>query len=108
MGTLKNPMAAYKNKKWTRKRVTRKRIVDKGVNSKGNKYTVYTDGSYRYDNADGDYHYNNSDGSTYTKRGNQDYFTAPDGTKWQKKWIRTKYLKKIIIHSSSVHVQLFQ
>jgi len=55
-------MAAYKNKKWTRKRVTRKRIVDKGVNSKGNKYTVYTDGSYRYDNADGDYHYSNSDG----------------------------------------------
>merc|ERR1719259_724646 len=74
-------MAAYKNKKWTRKRVTRKRIVDKGVNSKGNKYTVYTDGSYRYDNAHGDYHYSNSDGSTYTKRGNQDYYTAPNGRK---------------------------
>ena len=41
--------------------MTRKRVVDKGVNSRGNVYTVYDDGSYRYDNSDG-YHYNNSDG----------------------------------------------
>ena len=45
-------------------------------------------------------------GSTYTKRGNQDYYTAPDGTKWQKKWIRTKYWKKnhqsFIIRSCSI------
>ena len=52
-------MAALK--KWTRKRMARKRIVEKGVNSKGNVYTIYTDGSYRYDNSDG-FHYKNSDG----------------------------------------------
>ena len=45
--------------------MTRKRVVEKGVNSRGNVYTVYDDGSYRYDNSDG-YHYNNSDGIFFT------------------------------------------
>lgn len=80
-------MAAYKNKKWTPKRMNRKRIAEKGVNSKGNAYTVYTDGSYRYDNSDG-YHYNNSDGSTYTRRGDHEHYKAPNG---RNGWIRTHY-----------------
>ena len=40
-----------------------KRIVETGVNSEGNYYTVFTDGSYRYDNSDG-YHYKNSNGKS--------------------------------------------
>ena len=40
-----------------------KRIVETGVNSEGNYYTVFSDGSYRYDNHDG-YHYKNSNGNS--------------------------------------------
>ena len=40
-----------------------KRIVETGVNSEGNYYTVFSDGSYRYDNYDG-YHYKNSNGKS--------------------------------------------
>ena len=41
-----------------------KRIIKTGVNSRGNVFTVYSDGSYRYVNSDG-YYYNNSDGKKF-------------------------------------------
>merc|ERR1711917_134930 len=46
-----------------RKGQDNKRIVETGVNSEGNYYTVFSDGSYRYDNSDG-YHYKNSNGKS--------------------------------------------
>ena len=74
-------------------------IVSKGVNEKGNKYTKFSDDSYRYDNSDG-YHYKNSNGkflsycrlklrmksnlgSTFTRKGDRETYKPPNGnTGW--------------------------
>ena len=50
---------SFRRNKW--KGQDNKRIVETGVNSEGNYYTVFSDGSYRYDNYDG-FHYKNSNG----------------------------------------------
>ena len=52
---------SFRRNKW--KGQDNKRIVETGVNSEGNYYTVFSDGSYRYDNSDG-YHYKNSNGKS--------------------------------------------
>ena len=52
---------SFRRNKW--KGQDNKRIVETGVNSEGNYYTVFSDGSYRYDNYDG-YHYKNSNGKS--------------------------------------------
>lgn len=62
---------------------------------RGNKYTKYSDDSYRYDNSDG-YHYKNSNGkflsycsfkmllksnldSTFTRKGDRETYKPPNG-----------------------------
>ena len=52
---------SFRGNKW--KGRNKKRIVETGVNSVGNCYTKYSDGSYRYDNSDG-YHYKNANGKS--------------------------------------------
>ena len=51
----------FRGNKW--KGRNNKRVVDTGVNSEGNYYTKFSDGSYRYDNSDG-YHYKNANGKS--------------------------------------------
>merc|ERR1719322_159138 len=61
----------FRRNKW--KGRNNKKVVETGVNSEGNHYTVYSDGSYRYDNSDG-YHYKNSNGSTFPRKGTREVY----------------------------------
>ncbi|GCA64702.1 hypothetical protein KIPB_015129 [Kipferlia bialata] len=51
-----------------------KEVVDRGVNKNGDRYTCYSDGGYRYDNADRSSYYSPKGGDG----GN--FYTAPKGS----------------------------